>query len=146
MAGGLSGKYIPVALVVLIAAAAGIGLWARYSGGPPTQAVGSLVANMTIGPIVPACSANSTVGPAGSPWSSIQVVITDSLGTKISSHVSWTSNGCYVSGSMTTTLSPGTYSLTLTSCCGTRGGLPKAFTITSNQITALNVSVDTGIR
>ena len=143
------GKFIPVILVGSFLVVVAVGMAALQPGHTPiqtSQAEGSLEANITVGPTQPTCNANATTGPAGSTWSSVEAVITSSSEVKVQLHISWQTNGCEVFGTVTSSFSPGSYSLTLTSCCGTRTGLPKLFAITSGQTTAISVNVDTGIR
>ena len=108
---------------------------------------GTLSATVGIGPTQPVCMANSTFGPASSQYSSIQMIITSSSGQNNTLSTQWLSNGCEAIGTAQASLGAGTYSLSLSSCtfmgCNT---LPKTLTITANQITNVDVSIDTGIR
>jgi hypothetical protein len=109
---------------------------------------GTLAAQVSIGPTAPVCMTNATTGPAPYPYSSIEAVVTPSSGANTTVPVDWTSNGCEVSGSFHVTLSPGTYTLNLSSCTymGCGSALPKAFTIYAGQTSDVTVSIDTGIR
>ncbi len=109
---------------------------------------GVLSALVTIGPIVPVCSANATEGPAPSPYSSINAVITPASGSNVTLPVNWLSNGCDVSGRFQAFLEPGSYQLNLSSCTfmGCKSALPENFTIGPGQQTTLSVSIDTGLR
>lgn len=109
---------------------------------------GTLSASISIGPTYPVCSANATTGPAPSPYSSLEAVVVSSSGANTTVPVEWLSNGCEVSGSFELGLSPGTYTLELSSCTfmGCSSSLPKAFSISPGQTTDVTVSVDTGIR
>ncbi|MDE1852404.1 MAG: hypothetical protein KGI38_01520 [Thaumarchaeota archaeon] len=100
-----------------------------------------------MGPTQPVCYANATWEPAPSSYDSIGVVITDSSGRTVTCPVNWVSDGCYVMGSLTATLEPGSYSLNLTSCgwMGCRAALPKGFEIYSGTTTSVDVSIFTGI-
>ncbi|HVB13094.1 MAG TPA: hypothetical protein VNE86_08155 [Nitrososphaerales archaeon] len=110
--------------------------------------VGTLAATVSVGPTQPVCMANSTSGPAPSQYSSIQIIITSSSGQNTTLPTQWLSNGCEATGTAQASLGVGTYTLNLSSCTfmGCKTSLPKIFTITSNQITDVNVSIDTGIR
>jgi hypothetical protein len=125
----------------------------QFSVGGATQTSTSsrnvgLSVQLSIGPTAPVCRANATVGPAPSPYSSIEVIITPSSGQNLTLPVSWLSNGCEVSGSLQASLAPGNYQLNLSSCIfmGCKSTLPKSFTIFAGQTTDVSVSIDTGIR
>lgn len=109
---------------------------------------GTLSASISIGPTYPVCSANATTGPAPSPYSSLEAVVVSSSGANTTVPVEWLSNGCEVSGSFELGLTPGTYTLELSSCTfmGCSSSLPQAFSISPGQTTDVTVSVDTGIR
>jgi hypothetical protein len=114
-----------------------------------TSLMGTLEASFSVGPTQPVCSANATVGPAPSSYSSIEAVVSPSpSGQATNLPVAWTSNGCDVSGSVQAFLAPGSYSLSLSSCTfmGCASALPKSFTIVAGQSTNIDVSIDTGIR
>jgi hypothetical protein len=113
-----------------------------------TPGSGGLSLQLSIGPTAPVCRSNATTGPAPAPYSSISVVITPSSGHNMTFPVSWLSNGCEVSGSLQTSLAPGRYQLSLSSCTfmGCKSALPRGFTVVAGQSTSLSVSVDTGIR
>jgi hypothetical protein len=111
--------------------------------------IGSLAANFSIGPTEPVCSANATVGPAPSSYSSVEAVVTPSPSGQASPFpISWTSNGCEVSGTLQASLAPGSYSLSLSNCTymGCASALPRSFVVVAGQTTSVNVSIDTGIR
>jgi hypothetical protein len=114
-----------------------------------TSLMGTLEASFSVGPTQPVCSANSTVGPAPSSYSSIEAVISPSpSGQATDLPIAWTSSGCAVSGTVQASLVPGSYSLSLSSCTfvGCASALPKGFVIVAGQSTSIDVSVDTGIR
>ena len=136
---------LPLIVVgVAVAAMSGLG---RQQTITTTALPGTLVAHLTVGPLEPSCQTNATMGPAGSPMSSVKVTVTSSNNLKLTFSVPWQSDGCDAFGTVTTTLSPGSYSLTLSStCCGARMGIPRDFTITGGQTTTLDINVDTGIR
>ncbi len=134
--------------VVLIHFTIGVGTSAS-STGTGTGTTGTLQAAFDVGPIQPVCRVNATTGPAQSPYSSIQAVVTSQpSGQTVSIPILWLSNGCSVSGSLQVPLAPGTYSVNLSSCqwMGCSNSLPKSFTVTTGQSTTVNVSIDTGIR
>ncbi len=111
------------------------------------SAAGTLVAEIQIGPIYPVClvrSANSSVPDS---ISSIQVVITSLSNNRTMLPVSWTSDGCNVSGSLGANFAPGTYQLSLSSCpfMGCQHALPRDFAILPGQTTEVDVSITTGI-
>ena len=110
--------------------------------------VGIMAATVSIGPTQPVCMANSTFGPVSSQYSSIQIVITSSSGQNTTLSTQWLSNGCEAIGTAQASLGTGTYALSLSSCpfMGCKAALPKTFTIAANQMTNVNVSIDTGIR
>jgi hypothetical protein len=133
--------------VVLAHFTIGAGGASSTTAGSPLS--GSLDARFSIGPIEPVCSANSTVGPAPSPYSSIEAVVSPSPSGQASTFpIIWTSNGCEVSGSLQASLDPGSYSLSLSSCTfsGCASALPRSFLVVSGQSTSVDVSIDTGIR
>jgi len=110
---------------------------------------GTLEANFSIGPTQPVCSANSTIGPAPSSYSSIEAVLSPSPSGQASTlPITWTSNGCEVSGSLEASLAPGSYSLNLSSCTflGCASALPRSFVMVAGQSTGIDVSIDTGLR
>jgi len=114
-----------------------------------TGPMGMLDANFSIGPIAPVCRANMTIGSAPSLYSSTEAVVTPQpSGEAATLPISWLSNGCSVSGSLETSLAPGTYSLTLSSCqwMGCSSALPKSFVVVAGKTTSISVSIDTGIR
>jgi len=109
---------------------------------------GTLDANFSIGPTRPLCTANSTVGPAPSSYSSIEAVVTPSPSGQASTlPVVWTSNGCEVYGSLQASLAPGAYSLNLSSCnfLGCVSALPRSFLVVAGQSASLDVQIETGI-
>ena len=111
--------------------------------------MGTLDANFSIGSIQPLCSANSTAGPAPSPYSSLEAVVTQSPSGQASTFpIVWTSNGCEASGSLQASLAPGSYSLNLSSCTflGCVSALPRSFLVVVGQSTSVDVSIDTGLR
>ena len=114
----------------------------------PTSLDGSLFAQITIGPIQPICVVGNMGSTPPSSFPDIEVVISSSTGQVVSLPVDWVYDGCNVTGSVQTALSPGIYSLDLTSCpfMGCSRSLPVSFTIMSSQSTSLDVSIDTGIR
>lgn len=116
--------------------------------GPVQGGNGTVAATISIGPTVPVCAANATTGPAPSYYSSLEAVVTTSSGTNMTFPVNWLSDGCEVTGTFQAALSPGAYTLNLSSCnyMGCRSSLPKAFSIVSGQTTDVSVSIDTGIR
>jgi hypothetical protein len=130
----------------------------RFTIGAPTGSsststavplTGTLDATFSVGPTQPVCSANATVGPAPSTYSSIEAVVTPSpSGLASTLPIAWTTNGCEVSGSLQASLAPGSYSLSLSSCTfmGCSSALPKSFVVVVGQSTSLDVSIDTGIR
>ena len=66
-----------------------------------TSPMGTLIAGFSVGPTQPVCSANSTVGPAPSSYSSIEAVVSPSPpGQATNLPIAWTSNGCGVSGTV----------------------------------------------
>jgi hypothetical protein len=85
-------------------------------------------------------------------YSSIGAVVTPQpSGQALTLPILWLSNGCSVTGTLNTSLAPGTYTLNLTSCqwmgCSSPGSaLPKTFVVIAGQTTTINVSIDTGIR
>jgi hypothetical protein len=109
---------------------------------------GTLLAQISIGPTAPVCSANSTVGPAPSQYSDISAVVTSSGRNVTTMPLNWSSNGCSVFASAQVSLAPGNYSLNLSRCSfmGCKTSLPKAFSILPDQTTDVVVSIDTGIR
>jgi hypothetical protein len=114
-----------------------------------TSLMGTLEANFSVGPTQPVCSANATVGPAPSSYSSIEAVVSQSpSGQATNLPIAWTSSGCGVSGTVEASLAPGSYSLSLSSCTfmGCASALPKSFVIVAGQSTTIDVSIDTGIR
>ncbi len=133
--------------VVLTHFTIGAGGASSTTAGAPLT--GSLDAHFFIGPIQPVCSANSTVGPAPSPYSSIGAVVSTSPSGQASTFpIVWTSNGCEVSGSFQASLDPGSYSLSLSSCTfsGCASALPRSSLVVSGESTSVDVSIDTGIR
>jgi len=130
----------------------------RFTIGAPTGAsststaaplMGTLDATFSVGPTQPVCSANATVGPAPSQYSSIEAVVTPSpSGLASTLPIAWTTNGCEVSGLLQASLAPGSYSVSLSSCTfmGCASALPKSFVVVVGQSTSLDVSIDTGIR
>jgi hypothetical protein len=114
-----------------------------------TSLMGTLEASFSVGPTEPVCSANATVGPAPSSYSSIEAVVSPSpSGQAVNLPIAWTSSGCAVSGTVQASLAPGLYSLSLSSCTfmGCASALPKSFVIVAGQSTSVDVSIDTGIR
>jgi hypothetical protein len=114
-----------------------------------TSLMGTLEASFSVGPTQPVCSANATVGPAPSSYSSIEAVVSPSpSGQAMTLPIAWTSSGCGVSGTVKASLAPGSYSLSLSSCTfmGCASALPKSFVIVAGQSTTIDVSIDTGIR
>ncbi|MDG6967699.1 MAG: hypothetical protein JRN03_08250 [Nitrososphaerota archaeon] len=113
-----------------------------------SAADGVLSALVTIGPIAPACSTNTTAGAVPSGYSSIEAVVTAQSGRNLTLPVNWTSDGCNVSGRFQAFLAPGIYELSLSPCTflGCRSSLPESFTINPGEQTTISVSVDTGIR
>jgi len=110
---------------------------------------GTLDATFSVGPTQPVCSVNSTSGPAPSSYSSIEAVVTLSpSGQATTLPVTWTSNGCEVTGSLQASLAPGSYSLSLSPCTfmGCASALPKSFVVVAGQSTSIQISIDTGIR
>jgi len=110
---------------------------------------GTLQASFSVGPTQPVCSVNSTSGPAPSSYSSIEAVVTLSpSGQATTLPVTWTSNGCEVTGSLQASLAPGSYSLSLSPCTfmGCASALPKSFVVVAGQSTSIQISIDTGIR
>lgn len=120
----------------------------QYSSTTSSAANGVLSALVTIGPITPVCSSNATAGPAPSSYSSIEAVVTPQRGSNLTIPVSWTSDGCAVSGRFQALLPPGNYELSLSPCTfmGCTSSLPKSFTVNPGGQTTISVSVDTGIR
>ena len=113
------------------------------------SSLGTLDASFSIGPTQPVCSASATTGPASSPYTSVDAVVTtQSSGQTSTLPISWQSDGCSVSGSLQTNLAPGSYTLNLSSCqwLGCSSALPKTFQVVAGQTTSVNVSIDTGIR
>jgi hypothetical protein len=134
--------------VVLTHFAVGVGT-GTSSTSTGTSLMGTLKASFSVGPTQPVCSANSTVGPAPSSYSSIEAVVSPSpSGQATKLPIAWTSNGCAVSGSVQASLAPGSYSLSLSSCTfmGCSSALPKSFVVVAGQYTSIDVSIDTGIR
>jgi hypothetical protein len=114
-----------------------------------TNALGTLGASFSIGPTQPVCMANSTTGPAPAQYSSIKAEVAPNGGGDVSAFsISWLSNGCSVSGTLQTSLAPGAYSLSLSSCTfmGCASALPRSFVVVAGQSTSVDVSIDTGIR
>ena len=109
---------------------------------------GMLLAQVSVGPIEPVCSANSSVGPAPSQFSHISAVVVSSGRNVTTVPLNWMSNGCSVFASAQISLATGGYSLVLSSCpfMGCSTSLPKAFTILQGQTTDVAISIDTGIR
>jgi hypothetical protein len=131
--------------VVLTRFTIGAGASSTIVGESPT---GTLDANFSIGPTRPLCSANSTVGPAPSPYSSIEAVVTPSPSGQASTlPIVWTSDGCEVNGSLQASLAPGAYSLNLSSCnfLGCVSSLPRSFLVVAGGSTSLDVEIETGI-
>ncbi len=134
--------------VVLIHFTIGTGTTAS-STGTGTGSRGTLLADFDIGPTQPVCMANATTGPAPAQYASIEAVVSPQpSGQALTLPVSWLSNGCSVSGSLTASLAPGSYSLDLSSCqfMGCSSSLPRSFVIVAGQSTSMSVSIDTGIR
>ena len=111
------------------------------------SADGSLSAGISIGPTQPVCYASATEGPAPPAYATVEAVVADAFGHTTAYQVNWTSNGCYVTGSLTAPLAPGNYSLNLTGCSwmGCKAALPKDFAIQQGQTTDVEVSIFTGI-
>ena len=133
-------------VVIHFTVGAGTGASSTSTG---TSLVGTLEARLSVGPIQPVCSANATVGPAPSSYSSIEAVVSPTpSGQPTSLPIAWTSNGCEVSGTVQASLAPGSYSLSLSSCTfmGCASSLPKSFMMVAGQSTSVDVSIDTGIR
>jgi len=135
--------------VVLIHFTIGVGSSAT-STATGTGTAGTLQAAFDVGPIQPVCSATATTGPAPTSYSSVEasISIQSDFSNARNFPITWLSNGCSASGSLVTTLAPGTYSLNVTPCqwMGCSNSLPKNFTITAGQSTTVKVSIDTGIR
>ncbi len=113
-----------------------------------TYTTGTLGASFSIGPTMPVCNANATMGPAPQPYASIEAVVNSSSGQVSTLPISWVSSGCAVMGVVQASLAPGSYSLNLSSCTymGCNSALPKSFVIVAGQSTSVSVSIDTGIR
>jgi hypothetical protein len=109
---------------------------------------GTLAALFAVGPTQPVCSVSSTSSPPTAYNSSIGAVVTGGSGGTMTFPLNWVSNGCEITASVTTALTPGSYTLSLSSCpyLGCDAALPKAFAIQAGQTTEVNVSIDTGIR
>jgi len=129
-----------------------VGAASTTSSSTGTGPSGTLQASFDIGPTAPVCRANMTITSAPSLYSSIGAVITPQpSGQTLILPISWLSNGCSVTGNLSTSLAPGTYTLNLTSCqwmgCSSSGSaLPKTFVVIARQTTTIDVSIDTGIR
>jgi hypothetical protein len=133
--------------LVLVHVTVGTGTTTSISTG--TGPAGTLQADFNIGPTAPVCRANMTIGSAPTLYSSIEAVVTPQpSGQAITLPISWLSNGCSVTGSLQASLAAGTYSLNLSSCqiLGCSSSLPKTVVIAGGQTTAINISIDTGIR
>ena len=111
------------------------------------SAAGTLAAEIQIGPIYPVCVVGAANNGVPDGISSIQAVITSLSNNMTMLPVSWTSDGCNVSGSLGANFAPGTYQLSLSSCTfmGCQHALPKDFTILPGQTTQVEVSITTGI-
>ncbi|HYR04950.1 MAG TPA: hypothetical protein VEO75_06130 [Nitrososphaerales archaeon] len=129
-----------------------VGTGTTTSSNTGAGSTGTLQANFDIGPTAPVCRANMTIQSAPSLYSSIGAVVTPQpSGQALTLPILWLSNGCSVTGTLNTSLAPGTYTLNLTSCqwmgCSSPGSaLPKTFVVIAGQTTTINVSIDTGIR
>jgi len=129
-----------------------VGAGSTTSSRTGTGSVGTLQASFDVGPTAPVCRANMTITSAPSLYSSIQAVVTPQpSGQALTLPISWLSNGCSVTGTLSASLAPGAYTLNLTSCqwmgCSSSGSaLPKTFVVIAGQTTTINVSIDTGIR
>lgn len=117
------------------------------SASSPGPDYGKLSATFSVGPTQPVCYVSATEGPASSYFSSIEAVVTDSQGQAKAHVVSWVSNGCNVTGTFSTLLPTGRYSLNLSSCSwmGCKSALPRDFVIQSGITTDAEVSIFTGI-
>lgn len=107
---------------------------------------GTLSAEISVGPTQPVCYAYAPSGPAPSYFASIEILTTDPAGQTTAYPVDWVSNGCYVTGSLSVSLAPGSYSLALSSCnwMGCRAALPRQFVIYEG-LSDVDVPINTGM-
>jgi hypothetical protein len=108
---------------------------------------GTLVSQISIGPMQPVCYVGNSVRPPPPSYSMPQVIVSSS-GRSWPLNATWAYDGCNVSGSVEASLSPGSYELNLSPCpyMGCARVLPMSFTIIPGQTLSLDVTIDTGIR
>jgi len=127
--------------------------WPNPAG--PSRGDQGIAGDVSIGPVNPTCYA----GPGSIQATAFalsfeqnRILITPRLGLAISVPVNWTLHwGCELTGTFQTSLSPGTYSVDLTSCALATvrsfgcSGLPMTVVVGSGKYTPVNISVSTGI-
>ena len=127
--------------------------WPNRAG--PSRGDQGIAGDVSIGPVNPTCYA----GPGSIQATAFalsfeqnRILITPRLGLAISVPVNWTLHwGCELTGTFQTSLSPGTYSVDLTSCALATvrsfgcSGLPMTVVVGSGKYTPVNISVSTGI-
>lgn len=102
---------------------------------------GTLRGTVTIGPNCPVARENVSCPPSPEAYTSREVAVTNASGTVVAK-THFATDGTYHF-----TLSPGTYSLNVTSTgAGYSKELPQSVVITAGQETTVDFSLDTGIR
>ena len=127
--------------------------WPNPAG--PSRRDQGIARNVSIGPVNPTCYVGTgSIQPAAFALSFEQnrILITPRLSLAITVPVNWTLHwGCELTGTFQTSLSPGTYSVDLTSCALATvrsfgcSGLPMTVVVGSGKYTPVNISVSTGI-
>ena len=135
------------------------GYLAPLAGPPLMGATGGIIGSISIANVYPLCSASPSTAPVPSYDNQIEVVITPSPSSDLPLNVpvNWVLvDGCIAHGTFKIGLSPGSYSLTITSCYGIHpevylpyspfcSGLPKTVIVESGTWTQVDISLTTGI-
>lgn len=126
------------------------GYLSPLAGPPLIGATGGINGTISIGNIYPLCSIVSD-GAAPPYYNQIQAVITPSSGLPLTVPVNWVLvGGCWVHGTFKVGLSPGVYSVTLSSCISQPNSfgcsdLPRIVTVEASVWTQVVISIRTGI-
>jgi hypothetical protein len=157
LAGRSSVLIITVLLLTTVSTVAGFivspgGYLSHLAGPPALGATGGISGNVSVGPVYPACSVNASPGPPPTFYNHVQLLVTPSTGLPLTVPLNWVLlEGCWVNATFKIGLTPGVYSITLTTCISQTNsfgcqGVPVTAVVSSGAWTLVEISVDTGIR
>ena len=155
---------VAVLLLTTVSTVAGFvvspgGYLAPLASPPLAGSTGGIAGTISIGNVAPLCTGYPTTAPAPQSYNQIGLVITPSPSSHLPLTIplNWVLiNGCIVRATFTVGLSPGVYSLSITSCNGIHiamyspynpfcAGLPKTVIVSSDTWTQVEIRITTGI-